>query len=181
MSARDVSAATLGGAAAGVIVGLLARADMRLVAIVRNAPTELSLFGSFGVVMTFLVMALALATAYMWRQRGREPVAGGRGAARWSLAGLGLFTAVVLLTPLRQELAAPAELLLFVPVALLLGALPAWLASACLRALPEARTRLGRVVYRFVAAPAIIAALLLPVMLLAGVLQLLGIIPVPAN
>lgn len=181
MSARDASAATLGGAAGGIVIGLLARADMRLIALIRHDAPELSLFGSAGVVFTFLVMALGLATAYMWWQRGRPSVGEARPAARWSFAGVALFVAVVLLTPLRQELAAPAELLLFVPVALLLGAGPAWLSGAFRRALPEARTARVRAGYRLLAAPAILASIGVPLMLLFGVLQLLGVIPVPAN
>ncbi len=117
----------------------------------------------------------------MWSQRGRPTVAEMRGAVRWSLAGLVLFVAIVLLTPLRQELAAPAELALFFPVALLLGAVPAWLSGTFLRALPDPRTATLRVVYRLLAAPAILATILVPLMLLAGVLQVVGVIPVPAN
>jgi hypothetical protein len=44
--------------------------------------------------------------------------------------------------------------------------------------LPEARTALARVGYRVTAVPAILATLALPLMLLAGVLQVLGVIPV---
>lgn len=181
MSARDASAATLGGSVGGVVVGLLARADMRLVALIRDQAPEFSFFGSAGVVFTFLLMALALATAYMWWQRGRPSVGDARSAARWSLAGVALFLAVLLLTPLRQELSAPAELLLFVPVALLLGAVPVWLAGVFRRALPEPRTAPVRLGYRLLAAPAVLASIVLPLMLLVGVLQTLGVIPVPAN
>jgi hypothetical protein len=92
-----------------------------------------------------------------------------------------LFAAVILVTPLRQELAAPAELLLFVLVALLLGALPAWLSPVARRSLPDARTGRVRVGYRVLAVPALLATLVLPLMLLAGVLQLLGVIPVPTD
>lgn len=87
MSARDASAATLGGTVGGILVGLLARADMRLVALI--------------------------------------------GAFR--------------------------------------------------RALPEpgiARARRG---YRLLAAPALLSLIVLPLMLLMGVLQVLGAIPVPPN
>jgi len=177
MMARDASAATFGGVAAGVIVGLLARADMRLVALVRQQEPHLSLFGTFGVLFTFVLMALALATASMFTRRDRPSVGGRARAARWSIAGLGLLTAVVLVTPLRQELAAPAELLLFVPVALLLGAAPVWLTEAVQGALPAARTTAARLGYRLLAAPAIIASLLIVV----GVLQLSGVIPVPTE
>jgi hypothetical protein len=181
MSARDASAATLGGAAGGVVVGLLARADMRLVALIRDQAPELSLFGTVGVVFTFLLMALGLATAYVWWRRDGPSIGELRPAATWSLAGVALFLAVLLLTPLRQELARPAELLLFVPVALLLGAVPAWLTGAFRQALPEPRTAPVRIGYRVLAAPAILASITLPLMLLVGVLQLLGVIPVPAN
>jgi hypothetical protein len=181
MSALDASAATLGGAVGGIVIGLLARADMRVVALIRHQAPELSVFGSVGVVFTFGVMALGLATAYVWWQRGRPSDVEARRAAWWSLAGLALFTAVILLTPLRQELAAPAELLLFIPMALLLGAVPAWLSGAFRRALPDPRTPTLRIVYRALGAPAILASIVLPLMLLGGVLQVLGVIPVPAN
>lgn len=181
MSARDLTAATLGGVIGGTAVGLLARADMRLVALIRQVPTELSLFGSAGIVIVFVMMAVSLATAFTWRQRGRPFGSAAGPAARWSLAGVALFTAVVLITPLRQELAAPAELLLFVPVALLLGARPAWLSQIFRRRLPEPRTALPRVGYRAMAVPAILATLALPLMLLAGLLQVLGVIPVPTE
>jgi hypothetical protein len=181
MSAREASAVTLGGIVGGTLVGLLARADMRLVALVRHETPALSLFGSAGIVITFMLMAIGLATAYVWSQRGRRSESGTRSAARWSLAGVALFAAVVLLTPLRQELAAPVELLLFVPVALLLGAVPAWLTGTFLRALPEPRTASARVGYRLLAAPAILGSIVLPLMLLGGVLQVLGVIPVPAD
>jgi hypothetical protein len=181
MTAREASAATLGGAAGGIFIGVLARADMRLVALVRQQAQDFSLFGSAGVVFTFLLMALGLATTYVWSQRGRPTVAERRGAVRWSLAGLALFVAIVLLTPLRQELAAPAELVLFIPVALLLGAVPAWLSGTFLHALPDPRTATLRVVYRLLAAPAIVSTVLVPLMLIGGVLQLVGVIPVPAN
>ena len=180
VSARDLSAATLGGAVAGIGVGLLARLVMRAVAIVRHVPTELSFFGSAGVVFTFAVMALGLATTFMWWRRGRLS-GGGWPVAQWSMTGVALFAAVVLLTPLRQELAEPAELLLFVPVALLLGAVPAWLSQVFRRALPEARSKPVRVGYRALAVPSIVATILLPLMLAGGVLQILGLIPVPAN
>jgi hypothetical protein len=181
MSARDGSAATFGGAIGGIVVGLLARADMRLVALVRGQTPELSLFGTVGVVFTFLLMALGLATAYVWWRRDDPSTGELRPAVTWSLAGVALFLAVLLLTPLRQELARPAELLLFVPVGLLLGAVPAWLSGAFRRALPEPRTAPVRVAYRVLAAPAILASIALPLLLLVGVLQLLGVIPVPAN
>ncbi len=181
VTARELSAATVGGVVAGIVVGLLARADMRVVALIRQAPTELSLFGSVGIVIAFVLMALGLATAFTWWRRGRPSGAEAGAAARWSLAGVALFTAVVLLTPLRQELAAPAELLLFVPVALLLGAGPAWLSQLARRSLPEARALGPRLGYRVLAIPAILATLILPLMLLAGVLQLLGVIPVPTE
>lgn len=180
VTARDLSAATLGGIGAGTVVGLLARVDMRVVALIRQVPTELSLFGSAGIVITFVLMALGLATGFTWWRRGSS-AAGAAPAARWSLAGVALFTAVILVTPLRQELAAPAELLLFVPVALLLGAAPAWLSQIARRWLPEARTARARVGYRVLAVPAILATLVLPLMLVAGVLQVLGVIPVPTE
>lgn len=171
--ARDLTAATLGGVIAGTAAGLLARAAMRAVALTRGVPTELSVTGTVGILFVFVLMALGVATARAWTRRGS--------ARRWSLAGVALFVAVVLLTPLRQELAAPAELLLFVPVALLLGAGPAWLSEVVRRKLPEPRTVLARLGYRALAVPAILATLALPVMLVGGVLQVIGIIPVPPN
>lgn len=181
MSARDASAATLGGTAGGIVVGLLARADMRLVALVRHQAPEFGIVGTMGVLFTFVLMALGLATAYMWWHRGRPSIVDARAAARWSLAGVALFLAVLLLTPLRQELSAPAEILLFAPVALLLGAAPVWLAGVFQGVLPEPRTAPGRLGYRVLAAPAVLASIVLPLMLLVGVLQTLGVIPVPAN
>ena len=139
-------------------------------------PLVASLSVGIRVLFTFVLMTLALATASVFTRRDRPSVGGRARAARWSIAGLGLLTAVVLVTPLRQELAAPAVLILFVPVALLLGAAPVRLTEAVRRALPVARTTAARVGYRLLAAPAIIASLLLPLMIVVGILQLSGVI-----
>jgi hypothetical protein len=181
MNAREGTAVTLGGILGGGVVGFLARADMLLVTLVRHDTPAFSLIGSAGIVITFVLMAIGLTTACVWSQRDKLSPSGTRLAARWSLAGVALFSAVVLLTPLRQELAAPGELLLFVPIALLLGAVPVWLTGIFVRALPEPRTTPARVGYRLLAAPAFLASILVPLMLLGGVLQVLGVIPVPDN
>ena len=171
MTARAAAAATVGGLGAGLIVGVFARLDMRAVALVRGDPTEFSITGTVGIIITFAVMSLALALSYAWSSRGR-------GIAFWALPGLALFFADLLLTPLRQELAAPSELLIFAPVALVLGPAAAGITDLASRTLPVAASR-G--VYRLLAVPAILSVVALPLLLLVGVLQTVGVIAVPAD
>jgi len=171
VTARAAAAATVGGLSAGLIVGALARLDMRAIALVRGDPTNFSIVGTVGILITFALMTLALALSYAWWSRGR-------GIAFWALPGLALFLAVLFITPLRQELAAPSELLLFAPVALVLGPFAAGLTALASRGLPVAGSRLG---YRLLAIPAAGSLIALALLLLVGALQTAGVIGVPAD
>jgi hypothetical protein len=171
LTARAAAAATVGGLGAGLIVGAFARLDMRAVALVRGDPAEFSIFGTFGILITFMLMSLALALTYAWWSHGLS-------IAFWTLPGLVLFLAVLFMTPLRQELAAPAELLLFAPVVLVLGPAAAWMTTLASGGLPLSGSRLG---YRILALPAIVSLVALPLLLLVGVLQTAGVIAVPAD
>jgi hypothetical protein len=168
---RAAAAATVGGLGAGLIVGAFARLDMRAIALVRGEPTNFSTVGTLAILITFVLMSLVLALTYAWWSRGR-------GIAFWVLPGLVLFLAVLFMTPLRQELAAPFELLLFAPVALVLGPAAAGITTFASRALPVAASRLE---YRLLALPAIVSLIALPLLLLGGVLQTVGVIAVPAD
>ena len=171
MTAHAAAAATVGGLGAGLIVGSLARVDMRAVALIRGVPTNFSTSGTIGIVITFVLMSLALAVTYAWWSRGR-------GIAFWTLPGLALFLAVLFITPLRQELAAPSELLLFAPVALVLGPVAAWITTLASGALPVTGSRLG---YRLLALPAVVSLVALPLLIVVGALQTAGVIAVPSD
>jgi hypothetical protein len=160
----------MGGLGAGLIVGTFARLDMRAIALVRGEPANFSIGGTVGILVTFALMSLALALSYAWWSRGR-------GIAFWTLPGLALFLAVLFITPLRQELAAPAELLLFAPVALVLGPVAAGLTTIACGALPVA----GKWRARLLAVPAIVSLIAMPLLLLVGALQTVGVIAVPAE
>jgi hypothetical protein len=86
---------------------------------------------------------------------------------------------VVLLTPLRSELAGrPAFIALFLPVGLLLGWASAWLTLLVSRSMPERRGA-GRFLYGLLAAPAVLATVAVPVLLVFGILQSIGVIAIP--
>lgn len=144
---------------------------MRGIALVRGEPPDFSIGGTVGVLVTFVSMSLALALTYAWWS-------GDRGVGVWAIPGLAVFAAVLFLTPLRQELRAPFELLIFAPVAFALGPTAAWITTLASRALPVGGSRLG---YRLLAIPAAASLIVLPLLLLAGVLQTAGVIPVPAD
>ena len=171
MTARAAAAATVGGLGAALIVGALARLAMRAIALLRGDPTNFSIFGTVGILITFALMTLALALSYAWWSRGR-------GIAFWALPGLAVFLAVLFITPLRQELAAPSELLLFAPVVLALGPVAAGLTTLAARGLPVAASRRG---YQLLAVPAVLSLIALPLLLLVGALQTAGVIGVPAD
>jgi hypothetical protein len=171
VTARAAAVATVGGLGAGLIVGALARLDMRAIALVRGDPINFSIPGTVGILVTFVLMSLALALTYSWWPHGR-------GIVFWVLPGLALFLAVLFITPLRQELAAPSELLLFAPVALVLGPVAAAITTIASGALPVGGSRLA---YRLLAVPAIFSLIVLPLLLLAGALQTAGVIAVPTD
>lgn len=171
MRERAAAAATVGGVGAGLIGGAIARLDMRVIALVRGGPAEFSVAGTIGIVVTFVAMSLALAVSYAWWARGR-------GVAVWAIPSLVLFLAVLFITPLRQELVAPSELLFFLPVAVALGPAAAGMTVLASGVLPVAASPLG---YRLLAIPAIASLIFLPVLLLFGALQTAGVIAVPST
>ena len=171
---RLAAAATIAGIASGLVAGVLARIAMRLVAVSRGDVPGFSITGTVGILMVFLVMActLALLFAILVARRSARPRPGW-----WSLAGVALFACVVLLTPLRQELGGRPEFLaLFVPVGLLLGWSSAWLTLTISRSLPEPGGA-ARPLYGVLAAAAVLATLALPLLLVFGILQSVGVIP----
>jgi hypothetical protein len=173
---RRAAAATIAGTVSGIAAGILGRIAMRLVAVIQGDVPGFTLAGTIGILVVFLAMGCALALLYA------TLAAGHRLKVRpewWSLAGVALFTCVVLVTPLRQELGGqPAFIALFVPVGLLLGWSSAWLTLAISRALP-ALDGAVRFLYGVLAAPAVLAALAVPVLLVFGILQSMGVIPIP--
>ena len=163
-------AAGLATVPVGLVSGLLARAAMRGVAVVTGQPVELSLGGTLGIVLVFVLLAGALATGYaMVAGRVRRPGALGLGLP--TVAAATLFLAVLELTPLRSELGDRAPLLpLFLPAVLALGS-----GGAIGTELLARRLRPRRVY----AVPAVVGAVLVPLMMVLGVLQSTGVIPVP--
>jgi hypothetical protein len=147
---------------------------MRLVAVIRGDAPGFSITGTIGILVVFLVMGCALAFVFALlvpRNRLRP--------LWWSLAGVGLLACVVLLTPLRSELAGrPAFMALFLPVGLLLGWSAAWLTLVISRSLPELGGA-ARALYGVLAAPAVLATVAVPVLLVFGILQSIGVIPIP--
>lgn len=172
---KRAAAAAIAGIACGLLAGVLGRIAMRLVALMRGDTPEFSITGTIGILFVFLLMGCALALLYAILRAG---------SARprpwwWSPAGVGMLAAVVLLTPLRSELAGrPAFIALFVPIGLLLGWSSAWLTLWISRSLPEP-SGAARYLYGLVAAPGVLAALALPVLLAFGILQSIGVIPIP--
>jgi hypothetical protein len=149
---------------------------MRLVAAIRGDAPAFSITGTIGILLVFLVMGCALALLFALLA-ARRPA----GPAWWSLVGVALIGWVVLLTPLRSELGGrPVFIALFLPVGLLLGWASAWLTLLISRLLPE-RMGAGRLVYGVLATPAVLAALVLPVLMVFGVLQLIGVVPIPSQ
>ena len=170
------AAATVAGTVSGLVAGVLARMAMRLVAVSRGDVPGFSIRGTIGILIVFLLMgcALALLFAILVARRSARPRPGW-----WSLAGAALFACVVLLTPLRQELGGRPEFVaLFVPVGLLLGWSSAWLTLTISRSLPEPGGA-ARPLYGVLAAPAVLATLAVPLLLIFGILQSIGVIPIP--
>ena len=170
------AAATIAGIVSGLVAGVLGRIAMRIVAVSRGDVPSFSITATIGILIVFLVMGCALALVFAIVARGNpaRPEPGW-----WSLAGVGLLAGVVLLTPLRSEVAGrPAFLVLFLPVGLLLGWGSAWLALVIARSLPNP-SGAARYLYGLVAAPAVLATLAVPVLLVFGILQSIGVIPIP--
>ncbi len=134
-------------------------------------PPGFSIFGTIGILITFVFMSLALALTYAWWGRGR-------GIAFWALPGLLLFLAVLFITPLRQQLAAASELLLFLPVVVVLGPASALITTVASRGLPAIGSRVG---YRLLAVPAVVSLVAVPLLLAFGALQTAGVIAVPTD
>jgi hypothetical protein len=175
--ARRASAATIGGLLAGVLVGVLARLDMRIVALARGDAPGFSVAGTIGILVIFALMAMATAAIYTSR-----PVAPAARHDAWRMThGIGLFAAVLLLTPLRAEVTSMRDLLLFLPVALAFGPVVGRVSSAVQRLLPETVDRPGRVAYAVGAVPALAALLAVPLLLAFGLLQVVGLVPTPST
>lgn len=176
---RSLASASLSGIAAGLVAGGLARLAMRLIVLLRGETPELSLGGTIGILITFAAMGAALGMTYALVSRGfrRGPVAGW-----WALAGLGLLASVVFVTPLRQEVArGPQFVALFIPIGLLLGWMPAWLGKITAGHLPKTRSALASTGYALVAAPGFFFLVALPLLMVVGILQLVGVVPVPTE
>lgn len=165
-------AAGLAAVPAGVVSGLLARAAMRVVAVVTGEPVHLSLGGTLGIVLVFVLLAGALGTGYaVVAGRLRRPGALGLGLP--TVAAAALFLSVLELTPLRSELGDRAPLLpLFLPAVLALGS-----GGAAGTELLARRVRPRRLY----AVPAVAGAILLPPLLVLGILQSTGVIQVPPS
>ena len=152
---------------------------MRLIVIVLGQAAEFSITGTFGIVMTFVAMSAALAVLYLFLTSSYR--AGPRPGS-WSLAGLGLLAVAVFLTPLRQEVArGPAFVVLFIPIGLLLGWIPAWLGSRLARQLSVPSSRLACASYAVLSIPGAISVVAMPLLIVFGILQLVGVIPVPSS
>jgi hypothetical protein len=176
---RIGASASIAGIAAGLVAGVVARLLMRLIVVLRGDAPDFSLAATAGIVFTFIAMAGALAMTYAIVSGGfrRGPV-----PAWWALAGLGLLACVLFLTPLRQELdRGPQFVALFIPVGLLLGWMPAWLGREVTGRLPQAAGGLWSGGYAVLAIPGVLSLIAIPILLTLGVLQILGVIPVPAN
>jgi len=152
---------------------------MRSIVLLLGEAPELSFVGTIGIIVTFVVMAGALGMTYALVSRGyrRGPAAGW-----WALAGLALIAFVLFLTPLRSETARASQFVaLFIPVGLLLGWMPAWLGRIIAGLLPRTRGGFGSAGYALLAAPGVLFAVVAPLLMVGGILQLVGIIPIPSS
>ena len=176
---RTLASASVAGIAAGLLCGVLARVAMRLIVLVRGEAAEFSLTGTGGIVMTFIAMAAALAVLYAVLTSGYRR---GPGALWWTLAGLALLAVALFLTPLRQELArGPAFVVLFIPIGLLLGWIPASLGRVLRSRLATPTSPLASAGYVALSVPGLISVIAMPLLIIFGILQLVGVIPVPAS
>lgn len=176
---RTLASASLAGVAGGLICGVLARLAMRLIALARGQETEFSLAGTAGILMTFIAMAGALAVIYMLASSAYRH---GPSASAWGLAGVGLLAVAVFLTPLRQELArGPAFVVLFIPIGLLLGWIPASLGGLLAKRLSTPGSALASAGYAVLSVPGLISTVAIPLLIIFGILQLVGVIPVPSS
>lgn len=174
---RTLASASLSGIAAGVVCGVLARLAMRLIVVLRGEAPEFSPVGTGGIVMTFVAMAAALGVVYMLLTRGYR---GGPAAWWWALAGLALLAMALYLTPLRQEVARSPEFVgLFVPIGLLLGFGPAALGGLLAARLSNPGSGLALAGYALASIPGLISVVAMPLLIVFGILQLAGVIPVP--
>jgi hypothetical protein len=176
---RIAASASIAGVAAGFVAGVVARLLMRLIVVLRGEAPGFSLAATAAIVVTFIAMAGALGMTYALVSGGFRR---GPAPAWWALAGLGLLACVLFLSPLRQELdRGPQFVGLFVPVGLLLGWLPAWLSKGVAGLLPETAGGLQSGGYALLAVPGVLSLVAVPMLIILGFLQILGVIPVPAN
>lgn len=169
---RRLAAATVTGVAAGLGAGVLARLAMRAVALLRGESPELSVGGTIGILLVFVLMGLALSTGVAITSRS-GPGGRWRRPLGWIAAAGTVFGLILLITPLRTELTSrTAYIGLFGPAVVVLGSVPAFLVGPLSARLPASRA---------LALPALAGAVLLPMLLLLGVLQLAGVIAVPSE
>ena len=176
---RVAAGASIAGILTGVVVGLVARVAMRFIALMTPETPQFSLAGTAGILSTFGLMACALAMIYAFVSYGYR-----RRPARiwWALGGLGLLGSAIFLTPLRLEIAkGPPFVALFIPIGLLLGWMAASLGNALWERLPEPVGVDASVGYVVLAIPGLLSLVGLPLLIVFGILQLVGVIPVPAN
>lgn len=169
----------MAGIITGVVVGLVARLAMRFIALMTSESPHFSLAGTAGILSTFALMAGALAVIYALVSRGyrRRPA-----PTWWALAGLGVLAFAIFLTPLRQEIAKGAAFVaLFIPIGLLLGWMAAWLGKGLSSRLPAPAGGAASAGYVVLSLPGVLSLVGLPLLLLFGILQLVGVIPVPPN
>jgi len=83
--------------------------------------------------------------------------------ALWSLAGVALFCVAVFGSPLRQELGrTPLHIGLFLPTALLLGTLPAYLTRRLSAAFRQRTGRSIQIVYAVLSIPGVLSTVAVP-------------------
>ena len=176
---RTLAAASIAGVVTGLVCGVLARLAMRLIVVVRGEAAEFTLTGSAGIVMTFIAMACALGVGFALLSSGYRR---GPRASWWTLAGLFLLAVSLFLTPLRQEVArGPAFIVLFVPIGLFLGWGPAVLGSLLSKRLSTPTGGLASAGYMILSIPGLISVVAMPLLIVFGILQLVGMIPVPSS
>lgn len=176
---RILAAASIAGVVAGVATGLMARLAMRFIVVLRGETPEFSLGGTAGILFAFVLMAGALAMTYALVTRGfrRGPGPGG-----WALVGLALLAGVLVVTPLRQEISrGPAFVGLFIPVGLFLGWMAAWVGKRLTRRLPEPTGGVASTGYALLAVPGLLSLVALLLLIVFGILQTVGVIPVPTS
>lgn len=169
----------MAGIITGVVVGLVARLAMRFIALMTSESPHFSLAGTAGILSVFALMAGAVALIYALVSRGYRR---GPTPIWWALAGLGPLAFAIFLTPLRQEIAkGPAFVALFIPIGLLLGWMAAWLGKGLSSRLPVPAGGAASAGYAFLSLPGVLSLVGLPLLIVFGILQLVGVVPLPPD